>query len=179
MCRSTLAVRPATMADAPALGVIGPATYAASYGYLWDDPLALSEQLHTFSADAFRDFISQESTRLWIAEMAGRPVGFLTMVMDSPEPIAFEENGGEIARIYLLPAAQGCGLGRMLLEAAESEARKKHLRYVWLDVMASASTAIETYRRWGFVDIGTKLFARPVSKGLLDMVVFRKALSTT
>ncbi|MGK9283137.1 GNAT family N-acetyltransferase [Sinorhizobium meliloti] len=166
------------MADAPALGVIGPATYAASYGYLWDDPLAFSEQLHTFSADAFRDFISRESTRLWIAEMVGKPVGFLAMVTGSPEPITFEGNGGEIARIYLLPGAQGCGLGRMLIEAAESEARKEDLKYAWLDVMASASTAIETYRRWGFVDIGTKLFPRPVRKGFHDMVVFRKALST-
>lgn len=179
MCRSPLAVRPAIMADAPALGVIGPATYAASYGYLWDDPRAFSEQLHTFSADAFRDFISQESTRLWIAEMVGSPVGFLAMIIGSPEPITFEGNGGEIARIYLLPGAQGCGLGRMLLEAAESEARKEHLNYAWLDVMASASTAIRTYRRWGFVDIGTKLFARPVRKGFHDMVVLRKGLSTT
>ncbi|MGO7360232.1 hypothetical protein ACCS66_37070, partial [Rhizobium ruizarguesonis] len=49
-----------------------------------------------------------------------------------------------------------------------------HLKYAWLDVMASASTAIDTYRRWGFVDIGTKLFPRPVRKGFHDMVVFRK-----
>ncbi|MBX5164807.1 GNAT family N-acetyltransferase [Rhizobium sp. NZLR4b] len=174
MVRPTRTIRIATTADAPALGVIGPAAYAASYGYLWDDPLALSEQLHTFSANAFSSFMCRENTQTWIAEVDSWPVGFLTMVTGSPDPITFEGNGAEIPRIYLLPGAQGHGLGRMLIDAAMLEASSERLGYLWLDVMASATNAIDAYRRWGFVDIGTKPFARPVKMGFKNMIVLRK-----
>lgn len=176
MANPILTIRTATSADAPALGVIGPAAYAASYGHIWDDPVALSCQLDTFNADAFRTFICSENTWTWIAEIDNRPVGFLTMVTGSPDPITLDSNGAEIARIYLLPGAQKRGLGQMLLQSAVSEATREQLDYVWLDVMAYASTAVETYRKWGFIDIGTKLFARPVRAGFDDKIVFRKSV---
>ncbi|UHS62208.1 GNAT family N-acetyltransferase [Agrobacterium vaccinii] len=179
MVRPISKIRLAISTDAQTLGVIGPATYATSYGYLWDDPLALSEQLHTFGADAFRSFMRRENTRVWIAEIDNTPVGFLTMVLGVADPVTFETDGAEIPRIYLLPGAQGHGLGRMLIDAATSEASREGLRYVWLDVMTSATNAIEAYRKWGFVDIGKKPFTRPVKAKFKDMIILRKSAAVS
>jgi len=39
------------------LGVIGPAAYSSAYSYLWNNSVALAEQLDTFSAAAFAEWL--------------------------------------------------------------------------------------------------------------------------
>jgi ribosomal protein S18 acetylase RimI-like enzyme len=169
-------VRAAKPEDAPKLGTIGPAAYTAAYGYLWESPVFLSEQLETFSTAAFETLLQRADARVWVAEAEGAMVGFLSLVLRSANPITFEENGAEIPRIYLLPGSQGLGLGRMLLGAAVCHARSKGLTHVWLDVMASAKSATHAYSRWGFSKIGQKRFPRPVKANLDEMIVLRKPI---
>jgi diamine N-acetyltransferase len=169
-------VRPATEGDLGALGKIGPAAYAAAYAYLWDDQAALASQLDTFRAPAFANALQREDMRVWVAEIDGDPVGFLSLIVNSPNPITQEGNGAEIQRVYLMPIAQRAGLGRKMLEAAVAYARDARFSHVWLDVMVSAEGAIQSYRRWGFVELGSKRFARPVKPELADMLVLRLGL---
>ena len=78
---STATVRRATAQDAEVLGIIGPAPYAEAYGYLWDRPDAYSDQLRTFGAPAFASLLAQPDARLWIGEVGGAAVGFLSMIV--------------------------------------------------------------------------------------------------
>lgn len=176
MTPRTGVVRPATEGDVDALGRIGPAAYEAAYAYLWDDQAALAAQLDTFREPAFANALQREDTHVWVSDVDGEPVGFLSLVMNSPNPITQENNGAEIPRVYLVPTAQRAGLGRRMLDAAVAHARAAQLSHVWLDVMASAEGAIQSYRRWGFVELGRKRFARPVKPELADMIVLRLGL---
>lgn len=173
---SQIAVRKATPADVPGLGVVGPAAYAAAYTYLRDDDAELARQLATFSATSFEIFLANPDTALWVAEADGAIVGFLSMIAGSLNPVTEEPGGAEIPRIYLLPGVQGMGLGRRLLDAAIAEAEILSLGHVWLDVMASADNARKAYLKWGFSELGTKRFGRPVKAGMADMVVLIRYL---
>ncbi len=169
-------LRRATAADVEELGYVGPAAYAAEYAYFWDDSVALARHLATFSSDAFSRLIERPQVSVWVAEIDETIVGFLTMIVGSADPIQSRAGGAEIPRIYLLPGVKGHGIGYKLLECAIAHARKDDIRYVWLDVMASARQARSAYIRWGFVELGPTRFSKPVKAELADMIVLAKQL---
>jgi len=96
---SAVIVRRATVEDANVLGIIVPAAYAEAYGYLWDRPDAYSDQLRTFGAPAFASLLAQPDARLWIGEVEGAAVGFLSMIVGSLDPIERRSGGALIPRI--------------------------------------------------------------------------------
>jgi diamine N-acetyltransferase len=149
-----LAIRRATPSDIPALGLIGPVAYAEAYGDWWETPAAYYAYLEGFSTTAFERFFALPEARVWVAEMAGAPVGFLTMRLDTPDPISGEAGGAELPKIYMLTMARGQGVGRALLNTAEAEAQAAGARYLWLDSMARAEWAWRRYQQWGFLRIG-------------------------
>jgi ribosomal protein S18 acetylase RimI-like enzyme len=171
------AIRKALPADVDSLGIIGPAAYAAVYGYLWDNSAALAQQLATFSTASFAGLLERVDARVWVAQVDGAIVGFLTMVVGSANPITHEPSGAEIPRIYLLPGAQRLSLGRQLLNSAIAQARDENLGHVWLDVMACADQARRAYLKWGFTELGFKKFNKPVKAGHADMVVLIRHLN--
>lgn len=160
-----LIIARATEADIPDLGVIGPAAYAAAYHEDWDDAVGFARQIWTFGPEPMRIFLSRSDTRTWIARQDSVGVGFLTMVLGSLEPIGNRAKGAEIPRIYLLPGARRGGIGKKLLEQAEAQAKSEGCDYVWLDVMEHAEWARAAYARWGFADIGGKVFSGGLRPG--------------
>ena len=162
---SEFSITRATEADAPDLGVIGPAAYAAAYHDDWDDAVGFFHQLKTFGADAMVATLARSDARVWIARQDGVGVGFLTMVVGSREPIGQRDGGAEIPRIYLLPGARRGGIGKKLLDAAEAQAKAEGCSYVWLDVMAHAEWAMAAYQRWGFADVGGTTFSGGLALG--------------
>jgi diamine N-acetyltransferase len=170
-------VRPATADDASLLGFIGPAAYAEAYGYLWDRADAFVEQLRTFASPAFETLLAQPDARVWIGEMDGTAVGFLSMIIGSVDPVEHRAGGAELPRIYILGPARRAGLGQLLLDAAVKHAEGEGLSHVWLDVMASADWARRAYVKWGFREIGGGIFSKPVKVGLSEMVVLTREVS--
>src|SRR5215472_16945574 len=166
-------VRRATVEDAEVLGIIGPAAYAEAYGHLWDRSDAYSDQLRTFGVRAFEALLARPEARLWIGEVQGTVVGFLSMIVGSVDPVERRGGGAEIPRIYII-GPQRTGLGRLLLDAAIEQAATEDLSHVWLDVMASAIAARRAYAKWGFREIGGHRFQKPVRVGQSDMVVLLK-----
>jgi GNAT superfamily N-acetyltransferase len=160
-----LAITRAGESDVAELGVIGPAAYAAAYHEDWDDAVGFARQVMSFGPDAMRAFMARPETRTWIARQEGVGVGFLTMVMGSLEPIGNRPRGAEIPRVYLLPGARRGGIGRKLLDLAEGQARSEGCDYVWLDVMEHAEWARAAYARWGFADIGGRVFSGGLRPG--------------
>jgi putative acetyltransferase len=56
----------------------------------------------------------------------------------------------ELRKMYLAPAARGCGLGKHLLELALEQAREMNFRRVVLETAATLQDAIRLYTRYGF-----------------------------
>lgn len=52
------------------------------------------------------------------------------------------------------PTLQGCGIGRLLLDAAEQLARSKGALEMALDTAEPATDLIALYSRWGFETVG-------------------------
>jgi ribosomal protein S18 acetylase RimI-like enzyme len=83
---------------------------------------------------------------LLLARLAGTPIGTVGLR-------ALEPGVCEMKRMYVLPAYQGVGAGRLMLEALLREARTLGYRAMRLDTLTSLQAALHLYRRYGFVEI--------------------------
>ena len=92
-----------------------------------------------------------------VAESDGSVVGFAMLTLP-----------GEISLCYVVPEAQGFGIGREMLAALETEAARRSLVELTL---RSTETAHRFYLRCGFVDSGPArrgrfIRAQPMRKAL-------------
>jgi diamine N-acetyltransferase len=172
-----LTIRRATPSDSHILGLIGPAAYAEAYGDWWATPMAYYAYLQGFGIAAFEALFALPEARVWIAETDGAPVGFLTMRLDTPDPISSETGGAELGKIYMLGSVRGAGVGRALVDAAEAEARAAGATYLWLDSMARAEWAWRAYEQWGFVRIGEIILDNGLKADRTTLLVMKRALS--
>ena len=169
-------VRPASLDDAPQLGVVGPASYAAAYGYLWPEPGPLMQYLESYGEAAVRSAMEDENTKFWLAEADGTAIGFAMAIHKSPNPATQSNTGVELKRVYLLSNVRGSGLGKKLYEAVEADAKQAGRDHIWLDVMDSADWAYGAYLRWGFVEIGKRSFDREVYDDRRTMILLSKQI---
>ncbi len=63
---------------------------------------------------------------------------------------------GDIQTIAVAASARGHGLGRALMQALISEARKRGARLIFLEVRADNPGAQRLYERLGFIDVGVR-----------------------
>jgi GNAT superfamily N-acetyltransferase len=170
-------IRRANGDDAPQLGIVGPASYAAAYGYLWPEPAPLMRHLQTYGEAAVRAAMEDANTAFWLAETDGVAAGFAMAVRGSENPETGSRSGVELRRMYLLPNVRGGGLGKRLYDAVEDDARAQGHNHVWLDVMDSADWAYGAYLRWGFMELGTRTFDKAVYEDRRKMILLAKEIS--
>ena len=170
----TFRFRIAEPSDAEQLGIIGPAIYAECYGHMWNNAAAYAERLQTFSTVATAEFISRSNTKTWLVEQRNRAVGFLSLVIASPDPIHARTDGAEVPRIYLLAPARGKGLAAKLMAEADRYARAMGSSHIWLDAMKQAPWAWQTYQKWGFTKIGETTFPGDMRPEFKPMIVMRR-----
>ncbi len=64
------------------------------------------------------------------------------------------EGIAELKRLFIYPAARGCGFGRLLMPAAIESARKLGYRRLHLDTLKTRmSSAVVLYQTLGFVEV--------------------------
>lgn len=84
----------------------------------------------------------------YLAVEEEEPVGYFAVVPDK---------GGDmllLSKIYLKRSSRSRGIGRMMLEAAEEQARRQGFRKLWLTVNKDNKDSIAWYTRMGFVQAG-------------------------
>jgi len=101
--------------------------------------------------------LAKDGVRAWMVETIAVkcPIGYALAVSDEDEG-AF--SSFELKRLYLFYRFHGNRLGKKLLEAVLSFAKEERSERIWLQVHEANNHAIEFYRRFGFVQMGTDVF---------------------
>lgn len=158
-------LRPATIADAPALAALGAETFIAAFGHLYTeaDLATFLETVHSPGPVA-EEIAGQECTHR-LVEDAGRLVAYCklrypshyTVYSGAHDPI-------ELGQLYALPGYTGVGIGAQLMDWALSVARERSHDAVLLSVYAENFGAQRFYQRYGFGKIADITF--PVGEQL-------------
>lgn len=169
-----ITLRPATLADAPALALVGAATFLEAYTWMLPaaDIIAFCAQHST--PEAYAKYLAQPTTRITIA-VTGQdvPVGFTLVLAPEMPEIDLQLGDIELKRIYLFsrfrskatPVLNGTGKpipglrgGQALLDAAIADAHALGSKRLLLGTNAGNERAIAFYRRNDFHEVGTRTF---------------------
>ena len=141
-------VRAAVAADADAVGLVGRLAFIRQYEGLVDPANYMWAARQWYSDQAILESIEYCATDVaayfLVAERDSDIVGFLQYDEAGPEP--------ELHRIYVAPHAQGCGIGRALMNALH-ERLPSAASYV-LVVVEGNDGAVRFYQRHGLREEG-------------------------
>jgi ribosomal protein S18 acetylase RimI-like enzyme len=82
-------------------------------------------------------------------DAAGTPIG-VALVRTQPEPLSHDPSA-HLEVLALAPSAEGQGIGRALVDAAEARARLRGAQHMTLHVFATNTRARALYERAGYV----------------------------
>jgi ribosomal protein S18 acetylase RimI-like enzyme len=164
-------IRPATADDGPAIGRIKVATWHAAYRGLLPaalldalDPVAEGDEWGAYAA------APPEGHRLVVAcAPDGAVVGY---GRSEPSPDADVPGAGEVAGLYVAPAAQRTGVGRTLLAWLVDDLGARGLEPIVLWHFVGNERAARVYAAAGFASDGAR---RPVPAMGVDEVRLRLA----
>lgn len=152
-------LRPATLADAPALARLGADTFVAAFGYLYrpEDLAAFLAEVH--DPEAVAGEIAGDECTHRLVEVEGSLVAFCKLryptkfgeYTDARDPI-------ELGQLYALPGHTGSGIGARLMDWALARAREHGHDAVLLSVYAENFGAQRFYGRYGFGKIADITF---------------------
>jgi ribosomal protein S18 acetylase RimI-like enzyme len=115
--------------------------------------------------ELFREYFAWLGPEGWFtdveAELAALPDGYEALLVARVEGemmgcVALkqlEEGACEMKRLYVRPAARGCGAGRSLVEASIARARELGYATMRLDTLPTMGAAQALYRTLGFREI--------------------------
>lgn len=107
-----------------------------------------------FSREQLKRELEDPDMHFYFVFRNGELSGYLKLNTGMVQSELKEDQGMEIERIYVVPAAQGTGLGARMLDFICSTARKAGKTYLWLGVWEHNPRAIAFYERAGFVTFG-------------------------
>ena len=115
----------------------------------------LSPRLGALSEERLRRLLAAPAAALYVAERAGRIVGTLTLAWyDAPSG-----RKAWIEDVVVDAAARGCGAGEALVRAAQRHAAEIGAKRVILTSNPSRTAARALYRKCGFNEAETTVFA--------------------
>ena len=129
----------------------------------------------SFSIEQLLLELSAERSYFYFASYAGRTIGYLKLNIAEKQTDLKEENGLEIERIYVISDMQGKGIGGRLVDFSITRANEFSKDFVWLGVWDQNFSAIEFYKRKGFVESGSHPFY--LGSELQTDLVFRRSVS--
>lgn len=153
--------RPADAADAPALALVGAATFLETFAGVLDGGAIVAHCAREHATERYAAWLRERTTGLWLATVppGDAPVGY-AVVAPAALPISDPRADDlELKRIYVLARFHGTGTGRALLKAAIEGARERGASRLLLGVYAGNARAIGFYQRQGFEAIGMRRFA--------------------
>ena len=178
-------LRPATAADAPALALVGAATFLEAYTWMLPAADLIDFCANQHSTAAYAAYLAKPTTRITLA-VTGQdvPVGYAMLV--APELPNFDvlPTDTELKRIYLFSRFRsaktevighpGVRTSQALLSATIEEARALGSKRLLLGTNDNNDRAKAFYNRNGFTIAGTRTFT--VGSQVCSDLIFAKEL---
>jgi ribosomal protein S18 acetylase RimI-like enzyme len=134
-----VSLRPATAADVPSITELVRAAYAHYVPRLGEPPRPMTEDY----AEVVR------THRVIVAERSGRIVGLVVL--------GTSDEGFFVDNVAVDPSHQGTGVGKALLERAESDARSSGFDSIYLFTHERMTENLSLYSRIGYVEYDRRL----------------------
>ena len=151
-------IRPARLADAAALAVLGRQTFVDTFvdGFGIPYPAAdLTAFLDkSFSVETISAKLAEPGAAWWVADRDGAILGFANTGPNTlPHPDA-RPSHAELRRLYISRDAQGLGLGTKLLKLALDWMEAHTDGPLWVGVWSGNEKAQKLYAAYGFEKAG-------------------------
>ena len=154
MSPQPVTLRPALLADAPALAALGRDSFIAKFGPMYrpDDLAAFLAEQH--SPQIVAGQLADPVYRVVLAEREGTLAGYckLVLVCGWPEH-ARGSNPIELKQLYTAPGATGGGIGSALMDWALAKAHAEGADEIQLSVFSGNTDAQRFYHRYGFAKV--------------------------
>ena len=173
-------LRAATAVDAPALALVGAATFLEAFTWMLPGADIIAHAARNHTAQAYAEYLAHPDTRITLAEAApgGAPVGYAMLTAPELPSLAVQPTDIELKRLYLFSRfrsgatpvlayspetrqpepVRGLRAGQALMDAAVGNAREMGRTRLLLGTHAGNAQAIAFYRKNGFSEAGTRTF---------------------
>lgn len=170
-------IRKATLADAQAIAELGTHVFTVTQGPHMPTADLQTYLTRTFSIPATTSCLKDPLSDILVAvdSSSSAILGFACMTRELlPEPCIAEVPAPvHLQRIYVYPHAQGKGVGKLLMQAIEEEAKKQGFENLWLKVYEGNHRAIVVYEKLGFKMVGTHDFVTKTAGVWTDLVMLK------
>jgi ribosomal protein S18 acetylase RimI-like enzyme len=151
-------IRPARPDDAAPLARFAAQAFTDTYRGLDDEQEIADYVAEHFTADVLAGVIRDPACTTQLAWVDGELAGY-AVLRGKPAPACVTGPAPlQLWRLYLGQRFIGRGLGAQLMAAAQAHARQRGARTLWLGVYDRNVRAVEFYKRFGFVQVGTSEF---------------------
>lgn len=150
-------LRAASPDDAGLLSKLDVAVWRASYDGILSREILDALDRHPHHDSAFFASILDRggvSEWIWLVERSGEPVGFCHFGLCRAAGSGY---GGEVERLYLVPSAQGLGLGTRIMGAAARRLVAERLTPIRTTVFEANARARRFYERLGAEEVGRQI----------------------
>jgi GNAT superfamily N-acetyltransferase len=176
----TVTLRRATPADAPALALVGAATFLEAFTWMLPGPDIVAHAARHHTIPAYQHYFEHPDTRITLAvtgpalgfpDQPGAPVGYAMLCTPELPTLHVLPTDIELKRIYLFSRFRSAAVlapdgspiphlrpAQALMDAAIADARALHRTRLLLGTHAGNLRAIAFYRRNGFTEAGTRTF---------------------
>jgi GNAT superfamily N-acetyltransferase len=126
-----------------------------------DDPWSEPFDEERLRADVYELLAKPHYGLVFLARNEHEPVGYLVICFDYS--LEYRGKGAWIDELFVEASHQGQGIGTQLLDLAESASREHGAQVLHLEVN-HGNSAIELYRRRGFVDHKRYLMTKSLAR---------------
>lgn len=147
-------LRPATLADVPALARLGRESFVAKFGHLYRAEDLDAFLVAVFSDASVREEVADDICVHRLAWDGDRLAGYCKLrKLANYRDHSDAKNPIELGQLYTDPASTGQGIGARLMDWALAEARERGHDAIQLTVWSENHGAQKFYARYGFAKI--------------------------
>jgi len=155
---SSLTVRNGTKSDNILLAQLGWQAFAEAFA-ADNTPADMAAYLLTaFSPELQAAELADPRCLFWLVYDGDNPIGYVKLYAGPAPACISQQNQLKIARLYLLQAWWGQGIGPVLLERCVAYAQEHNYNLIWLTVWEKNERALKLYRKLGFETVGEEDF---------------------